>query len=727
MADDINKTPIEIKSDEIVSVTEDMRQQGVVGERVSEIFSIQNKIFELARQNLNNFNSSLNISKENLKNLSNPALAINSQFGLLATSAIGATDSFENLASVDTTNLSTFSNQLKGVLDILKSPGSFSGAVVEEASNAVSKALSGIVDKSKIASELSKGTASFATFAANILKTADNGLRMQHALLQLSSATGGFSDLMDEAGQDLTNMNQLLARQTLLISDANKDTHLGTKVLEEYWSQLGQIPNVLKEINVELPGSSRSINILSAAIQMSTGTGRQYKDVLSDLKTATIEFGMSTSEAFSFTAKISELSGKLKAPLEDIQKGLLSTTREFKGFADEGEASARQSSSIANIMNTYGEALKNTGMTAQASVNLVSQMTSSISKLTIAQKAFLSQQSGGPGGLRGAFNIENMLRKGKTAKVFEMVKAQMQKQFGGNIVSLEDATKSDAAASQLQKQMLMLQKGPLAQFAKTDQEAYRILESFKNIGKDKTLPTELSQTAAADQINKGKQIQDLSRTSFGQLKATVENARLTINVANFESMQKVFAASAGNILTDTDSQRKMRESIKSTSSETDNNTSVGRMAAENISDTQNFAKKSKTMVEGFVDGFKNIFGVNQSKTPDVKQKKQLASDIKASSVVVKPVFEPSKFSSLDEKTFGEKENAPEIVKNAVKVNTEIPTSTQTANPVNRGIKENKEINENFNVKLNVEAICSHCKNSLEISEQVSSVNASHKK
>lgn len=724
MADDINKTPVEIKSDDIASVTENMRQQGVVGERVSEIFSIQNKIFELARQNLNNFNSSLNISKENLKNLSNPALAINSQFGLLATSAIGATVSFENLASVDTSNLSTFSDQLKGVLDILKSPGSFSGAEVGEASNVVSKALSGIVDKSKITSELSKGTASFAAFAANILKTADNGLRMQHALLQLSSATGGFSDLMDEAGQDLTNMNQLLARQTLLISDASKDTHLGTKVLGEYWSQLGQIPNVLKEINVELPGSSRSINILSAAIQMSTGTGRQYKDVLSDLKTATIEFGMSTSEAFSFTAKISELSGKLKAPLEDIQKGLLSTTREFKGFADAGEASARQSSSIANIMNTYGEALKNTGMTAQASVNLVSKMTSSISKLTIAQKAFLSQQSGGPGGLRGAFNIENMLRKGETEKVFEMVKAQMQKQFGGNIVSLEDATKSDAAASQLQKQMLMLQK---AQFATNDQEAYRILESFKNIGKDKTLPTELSQTAAADQINKGKQIQDLSRTYSGELKATVENARLTINVANFESIQKVFAASAGNILTDTDSQRKMRESIKSTSSETDNNASVGRMAAENISDTQNFAKKSKTMVEGFVDGFKNIFGVNQSKTPDVKQKKQLASDIKASSVVVKPVFEPSKFSSLDEKTFGEKENAPEIVKNAVKVNTEIPTSTQTANPVNRGIKENKEINENFNVKLNVEAICSHCKNSLEISEQVSSVNASHKK
>lgn len=723
MADENNTTPIQIKSEDIDATTESMRQQGSVGERVSNIFSNQNKIFELVGQSLNNLSSTVNISKEHLRNLSDPTSAINSQFGLLATSALGATDSFKNLASVDTKSLTTYSDQLKGLLDILKSPGSFSGAVVEEATSALSRALSGIgVDKNKLTSEMAKGATSFAIFASNVLKSADNGLRLQNALLQLTSSTGDFGELIQDAGQDLSNMNQLLARQSMLISDANKDTNLGTDVLEDYWAELAKIPNILKEINVELPGSSKSINVLSAAIQMSIGSGRQYKDVLSDLKVATIEFGLSTSEAFKFTSKISELSNKLKAPLEDVRNNILNTTKAFKGFADAGDASAKQSESIANIMNRYGESLKNTGMTAQASVNLISQMTSSITNLTVAQKAFLSQQSGGPGGLRGAFNIENMLRKGETDKVFEMVKTQMQKQFGGKIVSLEEATKSDNAASQLQKQMLMLQKGPLAQFAKTDQEAYRVLEAFKNNEKGKGMVSDLSQTAASDQINKGKQIQDLSRTSFGGLKTTLENTRFTANIANFESMQKVFSAGVGTIVKDTDAQKKMRDSIKSTTSETDKFTSIGKNAASNIDDVQKTASGFKTFVNSTVDGFKQMVGLDKNKKTDFEQKKVLSEEIKASKATIKPTFEPSKFSSLNEKTFGEQETAPTMVKNAVKINANNVATPQPILTNQVATKDIKEASENFNVKLNVEAICSHCKNSLEISEQAKSVN-----
>jgi hypothetical protein len=39
-------------------------------------------------------------------------------------------------------------------------------------------------------------------------------------------------------------MNKLLAQQTTFLKDANKDTNIGKKVLEGYWSTLGQIPNI---------------------------------------------------------------------------------------------------------------------------------------------------------------------------------------------------------------------------------------------------------------------------------------------------------------------------------------------------------------------------------------------------------------------------------------------------------------------------------------------------
>jgi hypothetical protein len=96
----------------------------------------------------------------------------------------------------------------------------------------------------------------------------------------------------------------------------------------------------------------------------------------------------------------------------------------------------------------------------------------------LAQKAFLSAQTGGPGGLMGAFQIEKMLKEGDIEGVFKKVRDQMQKQLGP-IVTLEDAASSPAAAAQLARQTAMLRSGPLGAMARTDQDAYRILESMK--------------------------------------------------------------------------------------------------------------------------------------------------------------------------------------------------------------------------------------------------------
>ena len=63
-----------------------------------------------------------------------------------------------------------------------------------------------------------------------------------------------------------------------------------------------------------------------------------------------------------------------------------------------------------------------------------------------------------------------------------------------------------------------------------------------------------------------------------------------------------------------------------------------------------------------------------------------------------------------------------MVKNAVKINADNIVPPQPAITSRVIPKDVKESSENFNVKLNVEAMCSHCKNSLEISEQAKSVN-----
>jgi hypothetical protein len=523
-------------------------------------------------------------------------------------------------------------------------------------------------------------------------------------------------------------MNKLLAQQTTFLKDANKDTNLGTQTLTGYWSTLGQIPNILNEMNVSLPGSSKSLNILSASIQMATGSGRDYKGLIEDLKRSTIEFGLSTSQAFSFVAKISDLSNQLKAPLEDVRKNLMETATSFTKFADTGEASAKQSAGIAEIMNRYGQALKNTGMTAQASLSLVSGMTKSITELTIAQKSFLSQQSGGPGGLRGAFSIENMLRKGETLKVFEMVRSQMKKQFGGNIVSLEEASKSEASATQLQKQILMLQQGPLAKLAKNDQEAYRILEAFKDMDKGKAIPKELSKNLAVEQIDRGKKVQELSKTPLSELKTTLENTMLTANIANLDTMQKMFTGRVGSINTnDTESQKQMRRSLVATTTETDKDSNIGKSAADDLDRIRNTPKVIRNTFDAFIDGSKKVLGIKD--TNEQKQRQELKQSIenaKSAPKQVKPEFKTSDFSSLREDNFGET-SAPQIVRAAVKSNSEAETIAQPSKKqeplktrIDNAIKD-------FNFKVNVEAVCSHCKHSLEISEQEQSVRPSGNK
>jgi hypothetical protein len=737
MAD--NNTPVTVRSDDAKAASEALNNQEKATkaaadaalkhkeaiEESSSVFKNHTDIISITNNVFDKFNSKLNISATNLRNLSDPTSNLTSQFGLLTTGILGAEKSFSNLG-FDSKNINNFSDQLGGIIGILQNPSSFSKTAIDEAKGAIVRLLeaSGASGDS-LKKAISEGPGALIGLAKNILETADNGLRMQNVFLKLSGVTGNFGDVIASAGQDLSNMNKLLAQQTTFIKDANKDTNLGTQALTEYWSILGKIPNILNEMNVSLPGSSKSLNILSASIQMATGSGRDYKELLGDLEKSTIEFGLSTSQAFSFVAKISDLSSQLKAPLADIKKNLMETATSFTKFADTGEAAAKQSAGIAEIMNRYGQALKNTGMTAQASVSLVSNMTKSITELSIAQKSFLSQQSGGPGGLRGAFNIENMLRKGETEKVFEMVRSQMKKQFGGNIVSLEDASKSEASATQLQKQMLMLQQGPLAKLAKNDQEAYRILEAFKDMDKGKAIPKELSKNLAVEQIDRGKKVQELSKTSFGDLKSTLENTMFTANIANLDTMQKMFTGRVGSINTnDTNAQKQMRQIAASTTTETNKDSSISKSAADDLDKIRNTPKVLRNTFDAFIDGSKKVLGIKD--TTEQKQRQELKQSIenaKSTPKQVKPEFKTSDFSSLREDNFGET-SAPQIVRAAVKSNSEAETIAQPSKKQEPLKTRIDNAIEDFNFKVNVEAVCSHCKHSLEISEQEQSVRPS---
>lgn len=676
-----------------------------------------------------------------LKNLGDPASIASSKFGLLATAVVGATESFKGLSNIDSSGLSTFSEQLTDIKAILTGAGT-AGGIAKDVTDKLVAALAGANRPvAEIKAAIAGGADVFFAYAKNVLTSADNSLRLQTAMIQLSASTGNLGTLMRDAGEDLSGMNDLLAKQSEMLSKAGADTKLGAAQLQQYWAQLGTVPGVLEEMTVNLTKGDEAVNILSASVQLATGSGRKYTDVISDLRKAVVDYGFSTSETFTFTARIAEISQKVKAPMEDVRNALLSSADAFKTFADAGASSARQSEGFANIMNTYVDSLKAAGLSSHAAVSLTNQMTNSVKDLRIEQKAFLSQQTGGPGGLMGGFQIDKMLREGKTDQVFDLVRQQMQKQFGGKIATLEEATKSPAAALQLEKQVQLLQKGPLGGMAKTDQDAYRILEAFKDVSSGRRGIQGLSQSAAADQVSKGAQIQNLSNTPLSSLRSTLEGIRYTVNVANLGTVQKGFSAGAGIPLADTDTaqQKNMRAGLAQTTP-TDRNATVGTMAGGDISKMQDWLKNldstSKTVLEGLNQAIKSgkIEDIETSKQQVRKeidadkgskesQLKQKALDslqnVQSTSKLTN--FKTSQFSSLEEPTFGEA-NASQMVGKAARTGAAITTPTAPvanntgATPVVKGTADD------MNFKVNVSAICTVCRHNLETSEQSRSVN-----
>jgi hypothetical protein len=355
---------------------------------------------------------------------------------------------------------------------------------------------------------------------------------------------------------NLISINALLEKQAAMMSNAVKATGLAPEVIQRYYSELGAIPKALEATVVSSGSSAESVSMLTATIKTAMGTGRSYAEVIDDMKLAFKDYNITGEDALRFSTRMSEISNKFGINLDVVRDSLRSTANTFKMFGNEADASAR-------ILNQYVGALKSTGLSGDAAVEVVTSMTSALGNLNIAQKSFLSAQTGGPGGLMGAFQIEKMMREGKIDEVFDKVREQMQKQFGG-IVSLDEASRSQASASQLTRQMMILRQGPLGQFAKTDQEAIRILEGFKAKQEGRSPVSDLSSRVVQESMDKGTLIQEKSYTELSKIRGVLEGLRGTADVSNLGFMQSALTASSGSPLSQiSEAQRKSKIGLTS--------------------------------------------------------------------------------------------------------------------------------------------------------------------
>lgn len=511
---------------------------------------------------LNSFTDSYSNAATNLQNglfTENDARNIS----LVTTALIGTQNTLQQFSG-----LNIRSDGILAPLENMKKALNEGGGLLDKMADNVLSAFGKIMPDS-----VKTSSAAIVNFGINLLKSADNAIHMRDAVIKLSAASGGLDRLFAASGPNLENINELIGQQSEQISGVAQTMNISREDAVRYYTEIGKIPGALtatipasqelfKGMDDSIASSSGQVDLFTGALAVAKGTGRDFEDIVKDLNTAFKDYGLTGKDALNFSVNMSEISNNLGIDLQSVQSALSGGAQAFREFADAGASSAQMAEGLARLTNEYAQSLRNQGLSGNVALEVAQNMTNEIGKLSIAQKSFISAQSGGPGGLIGAFQIEKDLREGKIENVFKKVRDVMQKQLG-NIVSLDDATKSPAAAAQLARQVTMLRSGPLGQFARTDQEAYRVLEAFKS--GDRGI-RQLAPDALKNAMDKGVILQDQSRTFLSEIRSNSERQLALTDQTNLLLAQQLTAATGTRRGPDTLSQEAYRDFLKSSRS-----------------------------------------------------------------------------------------------------------------------------------------------------------------
>lgn len=383
-----------------------------------------------------------------------------------------------------------------------------------------------------------KGPKEFAgDFVTRVAAGADQFLKLKNNYVLVQGASGGLSDSFIRAGGNLQNLNTIVQKHGIDLTNIARETGNSTNQVSGYWEKLATaIPGAAdKQIESgELTG--KTYNYLSATMRLAAGTGRDVESTIKDLTKIWEAYGLEGNKALEFTAQISEVNNKLGLRMGDTSKFIDENISAFKGLTDGGN-------NAISVLNDMYESFRKTGLSSKESIDIIGKMTSELGKLTLGQKAFMSAQAGGPGGLRGAIQIEQQIRKGDIEGVFKNAEKALRAQFGGKIVTQAEATTSEQSAAQFQRQRALITSGAFGIKA-TDDQATRILEAFKN-GTSATKELRSGQDVLKETLTRGEQIQKDGTNILSDALRDIEKEQIITNKGVFDIVQKMGGPQSG--------------------------------------------------------------------------------------------------------------------------------------------------------------------------------------
>lgn len=304
---------------------------------------------------------------------------------------------------------------------------------------------------------------------------------MEKGLLMSAAASGNLATMMRNLGaaadgsldpkQLRDGLEQAATKYNQMTTTIANATGLSGQAAAEFANKVMLIPGALKNINDTTSIAGQQMSLVTGAIKVAQGTAQDYETVLKDLSFAFEDLGMKGEKSLEFIARMQQAADATGLPLDKMREFVKGTAQEFAMLGENTDG-------VIDIIGRMGPALTRTGASTSQTVKIVKDMVDGLNGMTTGAKAFLSASTGGAGGLRGAFQIDQMLAEGKTDEVMAKIQKNMTSRLGP-IVTRQQASQSDVAAAQYQKQLMFMMSPSMGGMAKDERSASRLLEAMR--------------------------------------------------------------------------------------------------------------------------------------------------------------------------------------------------------------------------------------------------------
>jgi hypothetical protein len=336
-----------------------------------------------------------------------------------------------------------------------------------------------------MASEMARHWGMSSRSAEALIKTMegfDRTVATERAIIGIAAATGQLTSMFDEQGASLVPLEDEYASFNQMLYNVAAATGRSEEEVQTAALAFGKaFPEALSKSISAIGENGVAMNALQASITLASAYQIEHGDVVQGLTKIYQSFGTVGDDAFQAMTGIFEVAQDLDLPIDRVSSTIMSSAEAFKILGDNVMG-------VTSIMETFTKAFEESNLSPEGIMQVVGSMTRGIDQMKVGTRAFISAQTGGPGGIAGAIDMDIALMEGRVDEVLGKTMQAMEQQFGGPVLTTEDVKRDESLAGEFYKQVQYLTQ--VAGIAGSDREAYRILEAMS--------------TGVTDQLELGK-------------------------------------------------------------------------------------------------------------------------------------------------------------------------------------------------------------------------------